>query len=43
MILAGYGLIPPKEWQHDKNLEDIYEKTVALYLACAGIDPQEWI
>ena len=44
MFLAGWGIIPPAEWYHDPTLDDIYEKTVAVYLVCAGIDPpKEWL
>lgn len=32
MILAYNGIVPPKEWNHDKYLQDKKGKTVFDYL-----------
>ncbi len=37
--LAYKGIIPPKEWEHDRNIIDINKWTVAHYLANSGIIP----
>ena len=43
MKLASNGIIPPKEWQHDKYLRDRWGNTVEFYLNRNGIDiPNEW-
>lgn len=39
MYLAINGIIPPKEWEHDKLLKDSYGNTVAIYLSEKGIVP----
>lgn len=33
MILASKGIVPPKEWQHDPSLANIFSCTVAMLLA----------
>ena len=33
MILAGGGIIPPKEWIHDPEIMNEYGNTVAMKLA----------
>ena len=33
MILADFGIIPPKEWYHDPTLCDEKGDTVAMILA----------
>ena len=43
MYLAEHGIIPPKEWQHDPNLKNNYNDTVAMILANNIIvPPPEW-
>ena len=43
MYLANWGIIPPKEWIHNPNLQNEYGKTVAMKLAYHGIiPPEEW-
>ena len=29
MRYASRGIIPPKEWEHDKFIKDIFDKTVS--------------
>ena len=33
MILANNGIIPPKEWEHDKFMKDVEKYTVAELLS----------
>ena len=43
MILAYNGIIPPKEWIHDKMLCNIYGDTVQYLLHRNNIEiPEEW-
>lgn len=39
MIYASKGIMPPKEWEHDPNLKDKNNNTVALLLAKTSIIP----
>ena len=39
MIYARYGIISPKEWEHDPNLTNKNSYTVAMILAFKGIIP----
>ena len=39
MILADSGIIPPKEWEHDKKMTDEYGNTVGILLAENGVIP----
>lgn len=39
MIYASVGIIPPKEWEHDKFIKDYNDLTVAEILAYKGIVP----
>ena len=44
MWFAFRGIIPPKEWYHDPNLEVEDGMTVATILALSGIPPpKEWV
>ena len=44
MLLAKKSIVPPKEWEHNKFIEDRYNETVAaeLSLKCI-IPPQHWM
>ena len=43
MYLARYGVVPPKEWQHNPSLTNDNNETVAILLASNGIvPPKEW-
>ena len=43
MILASNGIIPPKEWYHDKFIKN-YSYTIAEKLSYEGIiPPQHWM
>ena len=39
MILADNGIIPPKEWEHNKKLIDEDGNTVGILLASNGVIP----
>lgn len=39
MILASYGIIPPKQWFHNSELKTNNGLTVAMKLANKGIIP----
>ena len=39
MILAGKGIIPPKEWEHDKFIKNYNDLTVVEILSGKGIIP----
>ena len=44
MMLASNGIIPPKEWEHNKFIKDEYNRTVAEILSYRGIvPPQHWM
>ena len=44
MILASNGIIPPREWEHDKFMKDSENYTVAELLSYQGIVPtKEWM
>ena len=43
MIYADKSLVPPKEWEHDQNLQDNSGMTVAMTLAYNSIiPPVQW-
>ena len=37
MYLSQKGIIPPKEWLHNPNIQNNYGNTVNMYLACNNI------
>ena len=39
MLYARNGMIPPDCWNHDPNIVDNYNNTVAMILANKGIVP----
>ena len=44
MILAKNGIIPSEEWEHDPELKDNNNETVAMQIAyyCKQVPPDEW-
>ena len=39
MFLSRNGMIPPKEWEHNPNIKNKYNDTVAILLAYKGKIP----
>ena len=39
MLYAKCGVIPPKEWEHDSTESNVYDSTVAMFLAYNKIIP----
>ena len=43
MLLASNGVIPSQEWEHNPNIQNKYECTVACYLKKNHLPiPNEW-
>lgn len=39
MYLASFGIIPPKQWEHDPNMRNINGDTVAMWLSSTRCVP----